>query len=344
MPDDSAVLPRVTLGFVSCERKHYLRATLESAHECVLYPNLEWIVVDNDSSEPGLKEYIQGCEWIQHKVFRRQTHAEAMNQMVGTATGEYILIWPEDVQFITSGDWMRDLVEILQKNPDIGGVCLDAQRLCTLNRIFRPVWRERVSRMRAEIRRFGLSGTRRGRRITGEQGFVMWTCGAYGEGIVGSGIPSLMRTAVWRELGPWRVAKPDANIIDSSLGAEDDMIARVRQKNLRLQLAIPQVPLAADIINDDIGCKAKVRKGIRYGNYTPPPGGGNLYYQVRDYEYRLKTVKNSRPLSFSECVEPVGFKIPKDANEDRLKASFNHEPRFDIQANRTVAESPGPER
>jgi len=324
-------LPRVTLGFISCERMHYLRATLESAYECIDYPNLEWIVVDDDSVEPGLKEYIQGREWIQHKVYRRQTHAEAMNQLVEMATGEYILIWPEDVQFITRGDWLKDLVEILDENPDVGGVGLDAQRLCTLNRAFRPGLWERISRFRSEVRRFGWRKIRRQRQIMSSRGFGLWTYGAVGDGLAGPGIPSLMRTSLWRELGPWRVAKPDARLIDSSLGAEDDMIDRVRKKGLRLQMATPQVPLAADIINDDIGCKAKVRKGIRYGNYTPPPGGGSIYYEIQSYEERLKSVRENRPLSFSECVKPLGFEIPLDAAGDRLKASFNDQQQTNVR-------------
>ena len=323
--------PRVTLGFVSCERGHYLKATLESARECIAYPDLEWIVVDDDSEEPGLKDYIQGLDWVPRKVFRRQTHAEAMNQLVGMATGDYILIWPEDVQFITRGDWLRDLVEILQANPDIGGVCLDAQRLCTLERILRPGLRERFSRFRAEVRRFGFRQRRRQRKIEGERGFALWTYGAYGDGIVGSGIPSLMRTSIWRELGPWRAAKPDAQLVDSSLGAEDDMIDRVRRKGVRLQMATPQVPLAADIVNDDVGCKAKVRKGVRYGNYAPPPGGGAYYYGIRSYEERVRSAPANRPLSFSECVEPMGFEIPRDAKGDRLKGSFNEQPRVEIR-------------
>ncbi len=321
---------RVTLGFVSCERLHYLKATLESARECIEYPNLEWIVVDDDSVEPGLQEYIRGCDWIQHKVFRRQTHAEAMNQLVEMATGEFILIWPEDVQFITRGDWLRDLVEILQANPDIGGVCLDAQRLCTLDRILRPALRERVVRWSAEWKRFGRRQMRRVRKVTSSRGFLLWTYGALGDGVVGSGIPSLMRTSLWRELGPWRAAKPAAHLIDSSLGAEDDMIDRVRKKGLRLQMALPQVPLAADIINDSIGCKAKVRKGVRYGNYTPPSGGGVYYYGIRSYEERLRDAPADRPLSFSECVEPIGFEIPKDSHGDRLKASFNEKPQVEV--------------
>lgn len=331
-PPSPACVPRVSLGFISCERAHYLRATLASARECIDYPDLEWIVVDDDSEEPGLKEFLLGCDWIQHKVFKRQTHAEAMNQLVAMATGEYILIWPEDMQFITRGPWLKDLIAILQDNPDIGGVCLDAQRLCTLERIFRPGWRDWLLRYRAELRRFGWKKMRRQRKITGPGGFTLWTYGACGDGVVGSGIPSLMRTALWRELGPWRVAKPDASIIDSSLGAEDDMIDRVRKTGLRLQMAIPQVPLAADILNDEIGCKAKVRKGIRYGNYTPPPGGGAYYYAIRPYEERRRTAPARRPLSFSECVEPLGFTIPKDARGDRLKAAFNEHSRVVVRS------------
>ena len=327
----SAAWPRVTLGFVSCERGHYLKATLESARECIDYPNLEWIVVDDDSVEPGLREFIRGCDWIQHKVFRRQTHAEAMNQLVEMATGEFILIWPEDVQFITRGSWLKDLVEILRENPDIGGACLDAQRLCTLNQILKPAWRERLARLRAELRRFGWRRRRRQRKIVNSNGFVLWTYGAMGDGVVGSGIPSLMRTSIWRELGPWRAVKPGAQIHDSSLGAEDDMIDRVRKKGLCLQLAIVQIPMAADIVNDGVGCKAKVRKGFRYGTYTPPPGGGKYYYAIRSYEERLKAARPDRPLSFSECVEPLGFEIPKDAHGDRLKASFNGEPKVVVR-------------
>ena len=328
---DAREFPKVTLGFISCERMHYLRATLESARECIEYPHLEWIVVDDDSEEPGLREYIEGCEWVQHKIFHRQTHAEAMNELVEKATGDYVLIWPEDVQFITRGDWLRDIVEILEENPDIGGVCLDAQRQVTLETIFRPGLREKLSRNRAEIQRFGWSRIRMHRKIISSRGLTLWTYGAYGDGVVGSGIPSLMRISIWRELGPWRAARPDARIIDSSLGAEDDMIDRVRKSTLRLQMALPQIPLAADIINDEIGCKAKVRKGVRYGNYTPPPLGGNYYYEIESYDARFAKANDDFPVNFSKCVEPLGFEIPKDANKDRLKASFNDTPQVVVR-------------
>lgn len=317
------MLPVVTVGIISCERLHYLRATLESARRCIDYPNLEWIVIDDDSEEQGLKEYIKQCEWVEHKVFKRQTHADAMNQLVEMAAGEYLLIWPEDVQFITSGDWMQQLIPLLDANPDIGGVCLDAQRLCTLEGIFRPSWRDIWQRFRTDWLRYGLFHIRRQRKIIARSGFTIRTYGAANEGIVGSGIPSLMRTSIWRQLGPWKAANPNAEIIDSSLGAEDDMMDRMRKSGLRLQMAGMQVPVAADIINDEIGCKAKVRKGVRYGRYTPPVDGGGLYYQIRAYDEQLALSKADLPLHFSESVKPLGFTIPLDSNGDRLKASFN---------------------
>lgn len=48
----------------------------------------------------------------------------------------------------------------------------------------------------------------------------------------------------------------------------------------------------------------------------------------------LKTARPDRPLSFSECVEPSGFEIPKDAHGDRLKASFNPQPQCRVRSDR----------
>src|SRR5205823_3248124 len=72
-------VPLVTIGVVSYNRLHYLRALLESARECVSYPSVQWIVVDGNSVEPGLRKYVQSLEFVQHKVFADCTHPEAMN-------------------------------------------------------------------------------------------------------------------------------------------------------------------------------------------------------------------------------------------------------------------------
>lgn len=326
-------LPKVTLAFLSWNRLHYLRATLESARVCIQYPNLEWIVSDNASDEPGLREYLGGCAWIHHRWSKKQTHADAMNELVARCSSEYLLIWPEDVQFTVRGDWMTDLVEILDRHRWIGSLCLDYMRAATLETIFRPIaWAQRA-RWLDEAARYGLR-FRRSRTVMSSRGFAVRSFGWVKQGVCGSGIPSLTRTEVWRTLGPWRTAGGGTRLIDSSLGAEDDMVRRFYQSRRPLQGATPLIPVAADIITDPTGCKAKVRGRYRYGVYMPPPEG-TFYYRIRDME-AMPRPSGDLPLSFREGVEPMGFRIPVDARGDRLKSSINLSVAYDLAEGRPV--------
>ena len=47
------IAPDLTIGIVSCNRLHYLRALLESMRECLPLDRLECIVVDNASVGAG---------------------------------------------------------------------------------------------------------------------------------------------------------------------------------------------------------------------------------------------------------------------------------------------------
>jgi hypothetical protein len=313
--------PRVTLGFVSYNRLHYLRATLESARECIRYPNLEWIVSDGNSEEPGLRAYLEGCMWLDHCLFHERTHPEAMNKILALATGDFIIIWPEDVQFTVRGDWLADLVAIMSRHRWIGSMCLDYMRRATLEAIFRPrLWANR-GRLLNELRRYGL-GFRRQRTVYSARGLGVVSFGWMTQGVCGSGIPSLTRTEVWRRLGPWKTSRPQSvPLTDSSLGAEDDMVARFYRSRWPLQGATPLVPVAADIVTDPTGCKAKIRGPYRYGVYMPPPEG-TYYYRIRDMA-ELAPPSTGLPVSFAEGVEPLGFTIPVDERGDRLKSSIN---------------------
>ena len=125
-------------------------------------------------------------------------------------------------------------------------------------------------------------------------------------GICGSGIPSITRTQVWRDLGPWRtVMGGDCSIIDSSLGAEDDMVLRFYNSRRPLQSAFLITPVAADIITDPTGCKAKVRGQFRYGVYMPPPDG-IFYYRIRDIT-EFSSYTGDMPIDFTSGVQPIGF-------------------------------------
>lgn len=312
--------PLVSIAVISFNRLHYLKATLESAKACIQYPNIEWIVSDNNSNEPGLREYIDKLDWVQIKLFKNQSHADAMNEIVSIAKGEYVFIWPEDVQFVVKGDWLKDIIELLDKNRDIGTIGINFLRRSTYKKLttFRK-WKQ-FKLVLAELFYFKTK-FRISKELVSTSGFKAFTLGFVWPGVCGSGIPSVARIQVWRELGPWKSTKTinTANIIDSSLGSEEDMVKRFYQKGIPLQQACLYLSVAADIINDDIGAKAKVRKGYRYGNYTPP--SGEFYYRI--VEQKDLQLSNLLPVCFEEFVTPVGYKLPFDKKGNLKKAPIN---------------------
>ena len=307
-------IPSLTVAFLSWNRLHYLRATVESARRCIRHPGIEWIISDNESIEPGLRDYIDGLDWVQHKWFKTQTHAAAMNEIVDRASGDYVIIWPEDVQFVTEGDWMVPLLQMLESHPWIGSVGLNFLRRKTLRRLLGPPGPGDAGAVAGELRRGRL---RIPRTLPGLRTFG-WRL----PGVIASGIPSLTRRGAWKTLGPWKVSDPtQSNLIDSSLGAEDAMIARFQSSGQKWHQATLLKPVAADIINDALGCKAKIRKGRRYGRYTAPVDG-NFYYEIRPAA-ALPESDGAYPLAFEDFVRPVGFDLPLDEHGDMLKASLD---------------------
>jgi len=96
------------------------------------------------------------------------------------------------------------------------------------------------------------------------------------------------------------------------------MVQRFYKRGEALQQAVLSYPVAADIVTDPIGSKAKVRSGKRYGVYLPPPSFP-YYYQITD-EAVLYLTQPALPQSFEECVIPLGFSLPMDCEGNLLKA------------------------
>jgi len=314
-------MPLLTIGVLSWNRLYYLRATLESAHRCIQYPNIQWVVIDNCSTEMGLADYLKSLSWVDDLVFMESDHITAMNEIIRRARGEVVLIWPDDMQFIVEGDWMVDCVEILMKNPSLGSMSISGLRRLTL----RDIWGGKLPTLKDvrtiwnEIKRFGLK-YRFQKRIESSRGFPVLTYGWKEDGIVGSGIPTLSRVNVWQTLGPWK-AKPDNNINDSSQGGETEMLERWLRSRIPWQRSLTILPVSADILTDPAGTKAKVRGKKRYGVYTPPKQ--NYYYQIYRQEEKEDVLKRSLPAPFEDFVKPVGFNLPLDENGDLLKTGIN---------------------
>lgn len=316
-------LPVLTVGVLSWNRLHYLRATLESARRCIQYPNIQWIVLDNFSKEPGLAEYLKRLDWVDDLVFMETSHVGAMNEIVSRARGEVLLLWPDDMQFIVEGDWMRDCVELLVKNHWIGSMGLNFQRRMTIQRIWgkKRFTRDEMKETFSEFKRYG-AHYRLQKKVYSSRGYPIWTYGSKEDGIIGAGIASLTRTNLWKTLGPWKIDSGDRNIVDSSRGGEAEMLTRWQNSGMPLQRAMPVLPVSADILTDDLGTKAKVRGEKRYGDYKPPVQD-EFYYRIRKQDEVARLWRNDLPVSFEDFVEPVGFNLPLDEQGNLLKGGLN---------------------
>jgi glycosyltransferase involved in cell wall biosynthesis len=317
-----AVLPRrmeqplVTIGVVSYNRLLYLRAMLESARECIAHPNVQWIVVDGCSTEPGLREYLEGLDFVDRLEFVESgLLADALNRIVELAEGEVLLTIPEDVQFIVRGPWLADLAELVLEHPRVGHVCIDAQRRSTLHAQFLEAY------VRARGRRLALPFRRRYHRLRTGSGLEFIGYGRTAPGINAGGL-SFSRTEIWRKLGPWRTTMELQLTNDAGLGTETEMLRRHARTGPRLERFLMRLPVLAQMVTDPRGTTAKIRSGNRrYGRYAPPPNG-RVYYRIWELEEALARFGACDPAApFEETVEPLGFELPLDPDGNLLKVS-----------------------
>ena len=150
---------------------------------------------------------------------------------------------------------MLDVAEILFSTKSLGSVGLECLRRPTYKRFFHPlIWMD-FKGMWLELLRSG-PRFRFSLRIHSSRGYPMRTFGWRYPGVIPSGVVSLTRTHVWRQLGKWKTRHNTlGSLKDSSLGAEDDMRHRYSQSGMVLQRSIPIVPVAADIVTDPTGCR-----------------------------------------------------------------------------------------
>lgn len=310
--------PLIGIGVVSCNRLRYLKALMASARFCVQYDNLEWTLIDNASVEPGIRDYINGLDFVQKKILRAERnpateHLTAMNEIVETSQAEYLMFLPDDIQFILAGDWLSDMVELLQRQ-EVGSIVLDAQRRSSV------------------IEHFGgggslkLGGSAKRYKMKSGREFL-----GYGQGKVGiapAGICSITRREVWQQLGPWK-ATGDQILEDSTGGGEDGMVNRYRTSGLQLDRILPRVPVAASIFTEPQNSQAYVRNNRRYGSY-PAPDPNGFYYQIlgdEDYE-DLQHIKPAA--GFEDMVKPIGFRHEFDSDNNLIKPKKNDSDPFTL--------------
>ena len=116
-------LPRVTLIVPTRDQYKLLKTCVEGLLNDTDYPNLEIIVVDNQSSDPQTLAYLAEITERGIKVLAHPypfNYAAINNRAVSVATGELIGLVNNDIQIIEP-NWLKELVAQISR-PEVGAV------------------------------------------------------------------------------------------------------------------------------------------------------------------------------------------------------------------------------
>ncbi|EPM75850.1 glycosyl transferase family protein, partial [Pseudomonas syringae pv. actinidiae ICMP 18804] len=116
-------LPRVSLIVPTRDQLGLLRACIEGLLTATDYPNLEIIVVDNQSSDPHTLMYLQQLTERGVRVLpypHAFNYSAINNYAVTQATGELIGLVNNDIEIIAA-DWLKEMVSQLLR-PNVGAV------------------------------------------------------------------------------------------------------------------------------------------------------------------------------------------------------------------------------
>lgn len=118
LPDSA---PLVSVIIINRNGQDHLTRLFRSINKYNEYKNLEFVVVDNESTDNSLKVIDKYTEQFRIQVIKNDYNAsfsKANNQAAEVANGEYLLLLNNDVE-PTKG-WLSELVKCMQQNPSAG--------------------------------------------------------------------------------------------------------------------------------------------------------------------------------------------------------------------------------
>lgn len=116
-------LPRVSLIVPTRDQYKLLRSCIEGLMTSTDYPNMEIIVVDNQSSDSDTLQYLKSIQNRGVKVLEHNypfNYSTINNRAASIATGDVIGLINNDIEIIESG-WLKEMVAQLQR-PNVGAV------------------------------------------------------------------------------------------------------------------------------------------------------------------------------------------------------------------------------
>jgi glycosyltransferase involved in cell wall biosynthesis len=294
-------LPKVTFGFVNCNRLFYLKSCVESfLHTTRDYENKEIIIVDNASIEPGTTEYLdekekQGIKVIKNEVRNpANEYAIALNTIVEKSTGDFIAPCSADMQFIVEGGWLHRYVECMAKNTDkIGHISFDAQRTTRNN--FEG-WGEFID---VDGFKFRYNTTRNP---------VMGAANCF------------FSKQIMEKMYPWEINNSSH---EGGQDSETKMLNKINSMDMGVKAALnPIIPVSIGIYNEQ-GTNARVRNNVRIGHYFEAKETFK-YYKIFKYNDVLNKYKiHDIPVGIEEISKTIGWQAPMKENGEWLKLSAN---------------------
>lgn len=117
--------PRVTVVIATRDHAELVIPCVTSLRENTRYPNYEIIVIDNQSQEPQLLEFL-AAEGAQgrlrvHRYDQPFNHSDMHNQVLFASDAEYVVLLNNDVNGF-SGDWLEELVGAAEVDPRVAAV------------------------------------------------------------------------------------------------------------------------------------------------------------------------------------------------------------------------------
>lgn len=116
---------KVSIFVATRNASELVRDCVQSIHAHTSWPDYEVVVINNQSDEPALLDYLAVEEAAGTlRVFdydRPFNHSDMHNEAVASTDGDLIVLLNNDVR-ITSPDWIEQMVATIESEPSIAGV------------------------------------------------------------------------------------------------------------------------------------------------------------------------------------------------------------------------------
>jgi len=109
--------PLISVCLLSFNRLEYLKKCLDSFRVSCTYPNLQYVAVDNGSTQ-DVVDYLKSLDFFDDIVFNGENMGMgyAMNQVREAAQGAYFFNLENDWYFFYRSDWMERGVLLFEKD------------------------------------------------------------------------------------------------------------------------------------------------------------------------------------------------------------------------------------